>query len=339
MANSQASKRLTQTIPPTMRVAALDHFGPPSVLKVHTLPVKQPGPKHILIALHSAGVGIWDDSVRDGSWRPYGRPKFPLIPGTDGAGTVVALGQGVRGFAIGDRVYGVSYAGGFYAEFVALAAENVARVPHRLDLLAAGAAPVPGLTALQGIDDHLKVRRGETILIFGATGSVGTLAVQFAKRRKARVLATASGAKAKALVLQLGADDVFNPKRKDALEQVERIARGGIDCILALAGGDVLQKCLELVRRGGRVAYPNGIEPEPHKRSSFQLIAYDAEAGRREFDELDRATNEARLCVPIAEVYPLTQAAKAHARLRQGHLLGRIVLQIRQEQSKRRGSK
>ena len=216
MTNYQASKRQTQTIPPTMRAAALDHFGPPSVLKIHTLPVKQPGPKQILIALHSAGVGIWDDSVRDGSWRPYGRPKFPLIPGTDGAGTVVALGQGVRGFAIGDRVYGVRYAGGFYAEFVVLEAGNVARVPRRLDLLAAGAAPVPGLTALQGIDDHLKVRRGETILIFGATGSVGTLAVQFAKRRKARVLATASGAKANALVLQLGADDVFDPRRKDA---------------------------------------------------------------------------------------------------------------------------
>ena len=94
MTNYQASKRQTQTIPPTMRAAALDHFGPPSVLKIHTLPVKQPGPKQILIALHSAGVGIWDDSVRDGSWRPYGRPKFPLIPGTDGAGTVVRTRPG-----------------------------------------------------------------------------------------------------------------------------------------------------------------------------------------------------------------------------------------------------
>ena len=91
----------------------------------------------------------------------------------------------------------------------------------------------------------------------------------------------------------------------------------------------------ELVRRGGRVAYPNGIEPEPHKRSSFKLIAYDAEAGRREFEKLDRATNEARLRVPIAKVYPLTQAAKAHARLQQGHLLGRIVLQIRRDQTKK----
>jgi NADPH:quinone reductase len=322
-----------------MRAAALDHFGPPSVLNVHTLPLKQPEPKQVLIALHSAGVGIWDDSVRDGSWRPYGRPKFPLIPGTDGAGTVVALGQGVRRFAIGDRVYGVNYAGGFYAEFVALDAENVARVPRGLDLLQAGAAPVPGLTALQGIDDHLKVRGGETVLIFGASGSVGTLAVQFAKRRKARILATASGAKANALVQQLGADETFDPRRKDALERVEEFARNGIDCILALASGDVLQKCLEKVRRGGRVAYPNGVEPEPRKRSSFQLIAYDAEAGLRQFEKLERATNEARLRIPIAEVYPLTQAAKAHARLQQGHLLGRIVLQIRRDQTRKRGSK
>ena len=168
-----------------MKAAAIDRFGPPSVLKLHTLPAPAPGPKEVLIALHSSGVGIWDASVRDGSWRPYGRPKFPLIPGTDGAGIVSAQGAHVRRFSVGDRVYATDYAGGFYAEWVAVEAENVARVPPRLDLLSAGAALVPGLTALQGIDDHLRVRRGETVLIFGATSSVGTLAVQFAKRLRA----------------------------------------------------------------------------------------------------------------------------------------------------------
>src|SRR5437868_4989804 len=169
MASSRAATRETPKVAATMKAAAIDKFGPPSVLKLHTLPVPKPGPREVLIALHSAGVGVWDASVRDGSWRPYGRPKFPLVPGTDGAGIVVAQGERVRRFAMGDRVYAVSYAGGFYAEFAAVDTDNVARVPSRLDLLSAGAAPVPGLTALQGVDDHLRVRPGETVLIFGAT--------------------------------------------------------------------------------------------------------------------------------------------------------------------------
>ena len=312
-----------------MKAAAIDRFGPPSVLKLHTLPAPEPGPEEVLITLHSAGVGVWDASVRDGSWRPYGRPKFPLIPGTDGAGIVSALGARVRRFSVGDRVYATDYAGGFYAEWVAVEAENVARVPPRLDLLPAGAALVPGLTALQGIDDHLRVRRGETVLIFGATGSVGTLAVQFAKRLRARVLATASGRAAGALVGRLGADGVFDPHRGDATERLEKLAGGAIDRVLALAGGDVLERCLELVRPRGRVAYPNGVEPEPRRRSRFQVVAYDAEAGPRQFAKLESAIKEARLRVPIAAVYPLAQAAKAHQRLQRGHILGRIVLQIR----------
>lgn len=318
-----------------MKAAAIDHFGPPSVLKLHILPIRQPGPGEVQIALHAAGVGVWDTSVRDGSWRPYGRPNFPLIPGTDGAGIVSAVGARVRRFAEGDRVYGVSYAGGFYAQFVVLEAENVARVPRRLDLLSAGAAPVPALTALQGIDDHLRVRRGQTVLIFGATGSVGTLAIQFAKRLRARVLATASGAKAARLARELGADDVFDPRQQNAPEQLEKISGGSIDCVLALAGSSVLANCLELVRPGGRVAYPNGVEPEPRRRSTIQLVPYDAEAGRRQFDELERAVNEARLRVPIAAVYPLAQAARAHQRIQRGHVPGRIVLQIRRANTRR----
>src|SRR5258708_999541 len=217
---SKASKKKVPATQPTMKAAAIDRFGPPQVLKLQELPVPQPGPDQVLIVVHAAGVGVWDDSVRDGSWRPYGRPKFPLILGTDGAGVVVKKGSRVRRFRVGDRVYAVDYAGGFYAEFVATDVEHTARVPKRLDWLQAGAALVPGLTALQGIDNHLHVRRGETVLIFGATGSVGTLAVQFAKRLKSRVVATATGRDATALVRRLGAEAVFDPRGTQSTGQL-----------------------------------------------------------------------------------------------------------------------
>jgi NADPH2:quinone reductase len=315
-----------------MKAAAIDRFGPPSVLELHTLPVPEPGPSEVLLALYAAGVGVWDAEVRDGSWRPFGNPKFPLVLGTDGAGIVVAKGARVRRFNLGDRLWACDYAnpkGGFYAEYVAVDSQHVGRAPKHLDLLQAGAAATTGLTALQGIDGALHVRRDETVLIYGASGAVGTLAVQFAKRRRARVIATATGTDASALVRSLGANAVFDARSKDAVEQLRKLARSEIDAALVLASGDWLEECLSLVRRGGRVAYPNGVEPEPKRRRHIRLLAYDAVAGPSEFARLERAAIEARLCVPLAGVYPLAQAAKAHTRLERGHILGRIALRIR----------
>ena len=320
------------TIPATMKAAAIDRFGPPAVLTLHTLPVPKPGPREVLIALHAAGVGVWDLEVRDGSWRPYGRPKFPFVLGTDGAGIVAAKGARASRFRIGDRVWAYHYAnrkGGFYAEYVAVNASHVGRVPKHLDLLHAGGAATTGFTALQGIDDALRLRWGETVLIFGASGAVGTLAVQFAKSRRARVLATASGRDARLLVRRLGADAVIDARSAGAIAQLRKLAPDGLDAALALAGGAALEQCLSLVRPGGRVAYPNGVEPEPRRRPGVHLLAYDAVAGPREFARLERAAVRARLRVPIAAVYPLAQAAKAHARLERGHILGRLVLRIR----------
>jgi NADPH2:quinone reductase len=319
-----------------MEAAAIDRFGPPSVLKLHTLPVPEPGPSEVLLALYAAGVGVWDAEVRDGSWRPFGDPKFPLVLGTDGAGIVVAKGARVRRFNLGDRLWACDYAnpkGGFYAEYVAVDSQHVGRAPKHLDLLQAGAAATTGLTALQGIDGALRVRRNETVLIYGASGAVGTLAVQFAKRRRARVIATATGTDASALVRSLGANAVFDARSKDAVEQLRKLARGEIDAALVLASGDSLEECLNLVRPGGRVAYPNGVEPAPKRRRNIRLLAYDAVAGPSEFARLERAAIEARLRVPLAAVYPLAQAAKAHTRLERGHILGRIALRIRSSNS------
>jgi NADPH2:quinone reductase len=324
--------------PASMRAAAIDRFGPPSVITVQPLPVPQPGPRQILIALRAAGVGTWDESVRDGSWRPAGRSKFPRVLGTDGAGVVVAKGARVSRFRIGDRAYAYDSEnpnGGFYAEYVAVDERKAARVPGRLDDLQAAAGAVTGLTAHQGIDGVLKVRKGETVLIFGASGAVGTLAVQFAKRHGARVLATASGRRATALVRRLGADAVVDGRSDKVAGRLRELAPEGIDAVLALAGGDELERCLDFLRDGGRIAHPNGIEPEPKARRKFRIRGYDAESGPRQFARLARAIVQAKLSVPLAAVYPLGGAAAAHRRLHD-HVIGRIVLRIRRPRRKRR---
>jgi NADPH2:quinone reductase len=330
---SRSSALEAGRIPGSMNAIALEKFGPPDVLTLHTLPVPLPGPSEVLIELHAAGVGSWDASVRDGSWKPTGRTKFPLVPGTDGAGVVVMRGSRVRRFDVGDRVWAYHYAnpkGGFYAEYIAVDVQHVGKMPRRLDMLQAGAGATTGLTALQGIDDALRVGRDETVLIFGATGAVGTLAVQFAKKHRARVIATASSTEGADLARKLGADRVFDARSNDAPDVLRRLAPDGIDAALVLAGGESLEACLDFVKQSvGRIAFPNGVWPEPKKRRKVQLISYNAEPGPKEFERLEHAAAQARLTVPIADAYPLDQAAKAHERLKQGHILGRIVLKLR----------
>jgi NADPH:quinone reductase-like Zn-dependent oxidoreductase len=318
-------------IPESMRAAAIDKFGPPSAITLHTLRVPEPGPRQVLIALHTAGVGTWDESIRDGSWKPGGRTKFPLVLGVDGAGVVVKKGRRVRRFRVGDRAFAYAAGnpgGGFYAEFVAVDARLAAPVPRNVNLSRAGAGAVTALTALQGIANTLRVRAGETVLVFGASGAVGTLAVQFANERRARVIATASGHHARQIVRRLGADAIVDARKDDLPDRLRQIAPEGIDAVLALAGGDTLERCLDFVRDRGRIAYPNGIEPEPKARRGFRIQAYDAEATPRQFAQLARAIKKARLRVPIAATYPLANAAAAHRRLGD-HVVGRIVLRIR----------
>ena len=317
-------------IPETMKAAAVDRFGPPSALTLHDVPVPAPGPNVVLIAIEAAGIGSWDASIRDGSWRKPGRAHFPLVPGVDGAGIVVAAGARVRRIRRGDRVYAYEFGnpqGGFYAEFAVAQAPHVGRVPKRLGTREAGAVATTGLTALQGID-ALGLRPGQTVLIFGASGAVGTMAVQFAAQRGAHVIATASGARATRLVRSLGAHRVIDARRTESIDQLRKYAPDGLDALLAFAGGDELERCLDFIRSRGRVAYPNGVEPVPTERRTYRVRAFDAEASPRAFEKLNRHLANRKTRVPIAASYPLGRAAQAHRRLEREHTLGRMVFRI-----------
>jgi NADPH:quinone reductase-like Zn-dependent oxidoreductase len=319
-------------VPTMMLAAAIDRFGPPDVLSLHTLPVPAIDANEVLIAVYVAGVGSWDAKIRDGSWAS-GDEKFPLVLGADGAGYIVAVGADVRFLAPGDRVYAYEYAnpkGGFYAEYVAVDAENAAIVPRTPGRPEAGVLPCTGLTALQGIDDVLQVRKDDTVLVFGATGGVGSLAVQFAKRHDAHVIGTATGPEATAFVQKLGAEAVIDARAPDAVERLRATAPKGLDAVLALAGGDNLERLLDLVRDGGRVAYPDGVEPEPRPRGAFRVVAYDGVVGPREFERLEHAVIEAALQVPLAGTVSLGDAADAHRLLEGGRVFGRLGLRVRE---------
>ncbi len=171
----------------TMQAAAINQFGGPEAISVQTLPVPQIDEDEVLIRVRSAGVGQWDPYERDGEFdKEFGiKTQFPHALGSDGAGEIAAVGDAVTTFQEGDHVYAMSFLnpkGGFYAQYAAVKAETVSHLPQKLSMEQAGAMAVDAVTALQGLDDTLGLRANETVMIFGALGGVGHLAVQLAKR-------------------------------------------------------------------------------------------------------------------------------------------------------------
>ena len=319
------------SVPATMRAAAIDRKGGPEVLTLHQVPVPQVGPDEVLIALDTVGVGPWDVDVRE-RLDYWNSKTFPVVLGVDGAGTVAALGSGVHGFKVGDAVYSYVWnnaKGGFYAEYVAVPAKAVGHVPAGVSLKDAGAMAVSALTALQGIDDALHIKSGETLIIHGASGAVGSLALQFARLRAARVLATASGDDGVAFVKRLGAGAAVDGRHGDIRAAAHEFAPGGVDAVLALAGGDALEICIDALKPGGRVAFPSGVRPAPKERTGLTVTKYDALWGPQEYERLNAAIVAAKLEVPIAAEFPLAEAGKAQERMAAGHVLGKIVLRIR----------
>jgi NADPH:quinone reductase-like Zn-dependent oxidoreductase len=317
---------MSRTVPEQMKAAAFDRYGGPEVLHPASLPVPRPGRSQVLVRLDVAGVGVWDPYVRTGEVK-LGPARFPQVIGNDGAGEVVAVGDGVRRFRTGDRVYAYSFAGGFYAEYVAVDEDAVAPIPPGLGTDEAGVLGADGVTALRGLDDQLHLSTGQALMIYGASGGIGHLAVQLAKRMGARVLAVASGQDGVDLVRRLGADAAVDGKRDDVKRAASDFAPGGLDAALVLVHGESLAPALATVRKGGRIAYPNGVEPTPKGPPGVALLAYDGEPGSEALERLNRLVAGGPFHVEVGRAYRLEEAARAHREIGQHHL-GKIALRI-----------
>ena len=234
-------------------------------------------------------------------------PKFPYVLGSDGAGTVAAVGEQANRFKEGDRVYAaalINPKGGFYAQYIAVKSANVSHIPGKLTIEEAGVMPSDAMTALRGLDDMLSLKEGETLMIFGAGGGIGHLAVQLAKRMGARVFAVASGDDGVALAKRLGAEFAINGRKDDVVAAAREFASGG-----------------------GRAAHPNGVMPEPKASPGVLLSSYDVEPSQEVIAKLNRLIEAGPFEVHIARTFPLDRAAEAHRAL-DDHYLGKLALRL-----------
>ena len=316
----------------TMRAVALDKFGGPETLQVQNIPIPEIGPTEVLIRTEAAGVGAWDPFERQGGFVEItGRkPKFPYVLGTDGAGTIAAVGKQVSKFKPDDRVYALELAnpkGGFYGEYAAVNADNVSLIPGDLTMEQAAALPTDAVTALTGLEKVLRLKPGESCMIFGASGGIGHLAVQLAKRLGAQVFAIASGGDGVALVKKLGADIAVDGRGDDVLEAAKKFAPEGIDAALVTAGGGETDRALSAIRKGGRIAHPNGVMPEPRVPDGVSIEAYDGEANPTVIERLNKLIEAGPFEVHVDRTFPLEEAAEAQQALNEHHL-GKIALRV-----------
>ena len=318
---------MSQPIPQVMKAAVIDRFGGPEVLHLRELPVPIPRKDELLIRLDTAGIGVWDPYVREGELIE-GTPRFPQIIGNDGAGTVVAVGDGVKRFRLGDRVYAHTMKGGFYAEYVAVSEDAAAPIPPALAPDEAGALGADGITALAGLDDQLGLQKGQTLMIYGASGGIGHIAVQLAKRMGARVFAVASGADGLELALRVGADVAVDGRKDDVARAVRAYSPDGVDAALVLVGSKNLNDVLEVVKPGGRIAHPNGVEPVPSAPEGTTLLAYNGVPGAESFERLNRLIGSQPFHVELGRVYRLEDAALAHREINKHHI-GKLAFKVR----------
>jgi NADPH:quinone reductase-like Zn-dependent oxidoreductase len=306
-----------------MKAAFIEQFGGPDVLKYGDLPDPAAGPGQVVIDVVAASVNGADWKVRVGQ---YGQSNFPFALGRDFSGTVGAVGPGVDDFRIGDAVFGVCDAGqeGAYAEKIAVKAAIVARKPEGLPHVDAAALALTGLTALSAVEDTLKLRSGETILIHGGAGGVAGFAIQLAKHIGARVITTASAAN-HAYVRGLGADEVIDYNARDFTQVVT-----DCDAVFDTVGGDVAQRSFAVLKSGGRAAFiASGAQAPKPDRPDVASLRPPVGRARRHIERIAELFLAGAVRAPEVKLYRLSEAAEAHRLSESRHFRGKLVFKVR----------
>jgi len=306
-----------------MKAAYIQQFGGPEVLKYGDLPDPVAGPGQIVVDTVAASINGADPKVAAGD---YKQTKFPLILGRDFSGVVSALGAGVEDLRVGDEVFGVLEAGrdGTYCEKIAVGAAIVAKKPAGLSHVDAAALALTGLTALCSVEDTLKLKSGETILIQGGAGGVASFAIQLAKHLGARVITTASTANLP-YVRNIGADEVIDYKTTDFTKVVKNC-----DAVFDTVGGDVATRSFAVLKPGGRAAFiASGAQAPKPERSDVTALRPAVPRDRPHLERIAELCQLGAIRPPHVTLFGLSKAVEA-LRVSEGrHLKGKLVLKMR----------
>src|SRR5947207_60351 len=308
---------------PMMQAVVAHEYGGPEVLKFENVPRPEPKENEALVSVIASGVNPADPLTLSGKYAREFGTHLPLIPGYDIAGIVEKTGVKVTKLKAGDAIYGYPTFGGGWADYVTVTEGEVAAKPASLSFAEAAAVPMGALTAWQALVDAAKLHDGQTILIHGGSGGVGSLAVQIAKVLGARVIATASTAN-QDLLKQLGADIAIDYTK----QKFEEIAKD-VDVVMDTIGEDTLARSYGVVKKGGfivsLVARPDRAELEKHGiRGAPMSVVPNSD----ELAEITKLIDAKKVKVIVSQTFPLSDAVKAQEQAATGHTRGKIVLKV-----------
>ncbi len=306
-----------------MKAAYIEQYGGPEVLKYGDLPDPSPAPGQVVVDIVAASVNGADWKVCAGE---YKHPGFPVILGRDFSGVVSAVGADVKDLKVGDEVFGVLETGrdGTYCEKIAIGAAIVAKKPAALSHVDATALALTGLTAIRAVEDTLKLKAGETILIQGGAGGVAAFAIQLAKHLGARVITTASAAN-HAYLSELGADQIIDYKATDFTKVVSNV-----DAVFDTVGGDVAIQSFEVLKPGGRAAFiASG--PQAPKPDRGDVISLRPAVGRDRpaLERIAELVRTGAVKVPPVRLFKLSDAVEAVGISKARHLKGKLVFKVK----------
>jgi NADPH2:quinone reductase len=319
-----------------MKAIRVHEFGDPEVLRLEEVPTPRPGPGEVLVRIRAIGVNPVETYIRAGTYARL--PELPYTPGNDCAGVVEQVGPDVNEFKPGDRVYtGGSLAGSTYAEFTLCKTAQVHRLPENVSFAQGAAMGTPYATAYRGLIQRADARPGEIVLVHGASGGVGTAAVQLARTRGLRVFGTAGTDEGRKLVREQGAHEVFDHHAPDHFEQIMKATSGrGVDVIVELLANVNLGKDLTILAKGGRVAIIGSrgrveIDPRDTMQRDVDLRGMVLpNTPPAELASIHAALvaglENGTLCPVIGKEFPLAEAAQAHRAVMEPGAIGKTVL-------------
>jgi len=306
-----------------MKAAYIQQFGGPDVLKYGDLPDPTPGPGQVVVDVVAASVNGADWKVCAGE---YAQPSFPVILGRDFSGVVSAVAPDVKDLKVGDEVFAVLETGrdGTYCEKIAIGAAIVAKKPAALSHVDATALALTGLTAIRAIEDSIKLKSGETILIQGGAGGVASFAIQLAKHIGARVITTASAGNID-FVKSLGADQVIDYNATDFRKVVSNV-----DAVFETVGGDVAMQSFAVLKPGGRAAFiASGAQAPKPDRSDVTSLRPAVGRARAPLERIAELHRAGAVRPPPVRLFKLSDAVEAVQISKARHLKGKLVFKLR----------
>jgi NADPH:quinone reductase-like Zn-dependent oxidoreductase len=317
-----------QTAKPTMKAIVVHEYGGPEVLKYQDAPRPAPKEDQILVRVIAAGVNPVDDASRSEKYAKFFGITLPFIPGYDIAGVVEKTGANITKFKAGDSVYAYLNLkdGGGYAEYAVATEVEAAPKPKSISFTEAAGVPVVALTAWQALIDKAKLSAGQTVLIHGGSGGVGSFAIQIAKARGAKVIATASSAN-QDLLKELGADIAVDYTK----QKFEDVAKD-VDVVLDSVGKDTLARSYGVVKKGGFiVSIVARLDQAELDKHGIHGATLSVEPNSDELADIGKLIDEKKIKVIVSQTFPLSEAVKAQKQVATGHTRGKIVLKVAEE--------